>query len=672
VGRFEEAKQLNQDANAMYEAAGEVLGKAVKLWDGISLSTKDVAEATKGLAKQQRDAAEAATLAAAKQKQAAEMAVAVQQAKVKNLEASTAYEIALEKKRYEEGEISLNDYIEFVKEKQAELTEALIKEKQLQLEALQADTKISDSDRVKKEIEIQGQITDIITKSKTDQLKVEEELTQGLEKEQTNAFNNWKNLQELKLQSLKANLDLQNAIDDAAVQSGSLAESQAMQNKLDRLKIYSDAQIQKAQETADRISELEAQGFYKTKEEQTKAQDEYKAALSEKENLQLQLQQTIITSEQQIAETKKKETQDAEAFIAGLLQDRYRQDEVERQKQLDQLNKYYQQGLISAGDYYEALDILDKRYMSEFERDLQERSEQLNLMVKTIEDRTTKMWDAVQGFIAGSGFDDVKKYFGDVRQALATDIDGMKNQVSMFLRQVNSLSYGTFWSTALFGRQMVQMVGTTIYEWAQRVTDYIQYVKGLMDSLKEKIMSYQDQLDQLRGNEVAIIERWYQTEMAKLEEQYAGELKNTAEYYKAKELLEELYREKKKRAEEEETAAKKQRDEEQNTGSASGGSGGLAGSTAAAAKSYPSLEDFANQLQRDAAASMSTMSMENYFSGLSAASASGGGFTKTVDINATLDIRNNDQDYIRRMFEDSFWPMLKRKLELIGINLQNT
>lgn len=93
------------------------------------------------------------------------------------------------------------------------------------------------------------------------------------------------------------------------------------------------------------------------------------------------------------------------------------------------------------------------------------------------------------------------------------------------------------------------MVGTSIFDWARRVTDYIRYVKGLLESLRDTIRAYQAELLRMRGDEAALVEMWYEEELAKLRERYA-DLENTPEYQKALRLLRELYEEKLKRAEE--------------------------------------------------------------------------------------------------------------------------
>jgi len=93
------------------------------------------------------------------------------------------------------------------------------------------------------------------------------------------------------------------------------------------------------------------------------------------------------------------------------------------------------------------------------------------------------------------------------------------------------------------------MVGTSIYEWAQRVTEYVQYVKNLMASLRDTIRSYQEQLLQMRGDEVALVEMWYEEEVRKLKEKFK-DLEDSPEYQQALRLLRELYEEKLEKAKE--------------------------------------------------------------------------------------------------------------------------
>lgn len=563
--------------------------------------------------------------------------IALMGAQIQTLQMSSQFEMDLVKKDFETGKITMEQYLAFIKKKQSEITEAQITEVQKRIEETKKEyqMKMISEDEMKSRIAV---LNEDIRKLKLQAIsdsqraydeaikKVEEnsrKATEEAKKEQQKEFDNWNVLQELKLNTMKANIELQTALDDAAVKAGVIRESTAMQNKLALTQAFYKEQLRIAEETA--WKQAESYGWDSA---------EYKKALTDKEKLQMEYQRTTISSEAAIAESKKKEVLNAENFIADILDDSFRKEEAQRQEKLGQLEQYYQQGLISAEDYYDALNVLEDQATSEFKRDLKERSEQLNMMVAVIEDRTKKMWDAVSGFFE-IGYDDVKTYFRDVKKALELDIDNIKNQVSSFLRSVNSTSTATFWTASLFGRRMVDMVGTSIYEWARRVTEYVQYVKSLMASLQNTIENYRIQLAQLRGDRLAELALQYQQERKALEEKYKDELNRTQEYYEALALLDQIYAEKKKKATEEmqQNEALKQEETEstKNTGSPAGGI-----STA-----LPLLTDFASQIQ--------IMKQEH-----------------TLNINLSLNAPNYDPESTRRWTRDIFFPIFNDILKNKG------
>ena len=605
----------------------------------------------------------------------------VMQAQIATLQATSEYYISLVKKDFETGKITMDEYVAFVDKKQKEITEKQIEDANKRIQAVIKENQIkmiSEDEMKTKLAVIQEEINQIRIRGIVQHQQALDEAQQTSErlakknlddtkKAYEDDFNNWKSLQELKMNTLKSTFDLQNTMDDAAVKAGVMRQSEAMQNKLDRYAAFAESQIQIAQETADRIADMEAQGLYKTKEEQDKAQVDYQKAMTEKENLQLQLEQTIITSEQQITDTRQKEEEKAQAFLRGIYKQSIEEREAHYQARLAALEELHKQEFISDQEYFTASNELERNHVSVFKAYLKESAEAMTGLADIINERVEKMSSALSNFV-GDDLSDVKRYFGDAKKALSSDIDDIEKDVDQFLKRINSGTYQTFWSATLLGRDMSQMVGTSIYDWARKVTDFIQYVKGLMDSLREKILSYQDELDQLRGNEVSIVERWYQVELAKLKEQYAGELQNTQEYYDALSLLDELYREKKKRAEEEEAAAKKQQLEEEKTNASGGGAGGLSGSASTVVDSYPSLEDFAKQLTQDVTSSMNTISLQNLLGGISFPDNQREAMT-TGKLDATLEINMRDTDNTERWFREELWPLFVKKFELMGLKL---
>ena len=672
TGRFKEARQLSEDANAMFEAAGEVAGKGMKLWEGISLATAEAAEATKGLAKVQQDAANAATVAASQRKEAAELAISTKKAELKTFEDAMNYEIALEKQQYDQGKATLQEYLAFVKEKQEAHLRDMIALKQMELAAVQEDPKLSDTDRAKQTAEIEEEIKQIKIKSSADQLKIEQDLTEGLKKEHTTDFDSWKSLQELKTQSLKSSLDLQNTIEETMVKQGLLRQSDLLQNQIDRQRQFYDQKIAIAEETMQRIAELESQDL--TKDERDKLQEEYRKAYGEREDLQRQWAGQVLQSEENIAEAIKKEQTDATAFVAALTHDRVALDALEYQQKLDQLDKYHAQGLISEENYSKALEVIEKQTTDDFREELRSRTEQLNLAMDIIADRRHKLESTLKGMYTDS-FDDVKQYFDRWGDALSTDVDDMQNQIDQFMQHTTWTSYDTFWNASLYGRRLIEMAGTSIFEWSQRVADYIQHIKTEMASLDDTINGLRIQLAQLKGDRLAELEMENAQQRKKIEDQYKDVAK-TQEYYEALALLDEIYKEKKKKILDE--MAKDEEDSKSKSGgSAAGGVGGGGGSSVGGSSSGGSGSGIivppSGELVGNLVASI-TEGLRGSAAAISAALAGTEGLipkeiklSKDLTITANLDVKASDKDYINRLFEDDLWPLFKRKFELIGV-----
>ena len=665
---FEEAKKLSKDASAMFDAAGEVAAKSVALWDGISMATAEAAEASKGLAKQQQTTADGAVIAAAKQKDAAEIAIAAKKAQVTAFEADMNYEIALERQRYSQGKISLDEYLDFVKTRQEEHVRQMIALKEMELAAIKEDPKITETERAKKVAEIEAEIVVIKKNSAAEQLKTQQALTEGLRKEHQTDFDNWKSLQELKLQSLQSTLDLQNTIEENAVKQGLMRQSSLLESQLDRFKQAYDARVRKVEETMARIAELESQDL--TKDERDKLQEEYRQAYEERENLQRELEGTIIQSEYNIAEARKQEELEASKFIAGLTGDRAELTVLENQQRLDELEKFHKLALISEEQYHDALIAIEQDITSKFKLELQERTEQLNRAIEIVNERRQRLEEAVSGMMTES-WGDVQKYFGDWKDAINTTVDEVQFQINHFMDQTIMKGYETFWSAQLFGRRLIEMTGTTVYEWAQRVTDYINYIKSLVQSLEQYIISLRMQLAQLRGDRLAELEMWYAQEKEKIEDQYK-DLEDTQEYYDALALLLEIYAEKKKKILEQMAEDEEEYSKESESGGGAGGGGGGTGGVGGGIimpSMEPYFQNIKNNITEGIQSSMQQISsiIGEDLSGLIPREMT---VKKDVTIRAELDVTSaDDNEYINRLFENKLWPLFKKKLELIGVEL---
>jgi hypothetical protein len=388
--------------------------------------------------------------------------ISIMEAQVQTLQATSQYEIGLVKKDFEDGKIFMDEYLDFVKNWQTKITDAQIAAAQKRIEEAKKEFQmktISEDEMKARIVVITEEITQIKTKAIQDQQNAydaaNKETLDKAKKTYEEEFNSWSALQELKLNALERELDLEDAMDQAALQKGEIQQSEYLERKLERIKTVYEAEIQFSENVIKKFQdELDAKKVLT--DEDLKI---YQKAIDDKEVLQNKLQITIIKSEQEIADEKERQAQKASKAVVKIVQEE----------------------------------------TSEFKKELDIQTIHLNNFMAAIADRRQKLEDTLSGMITES-FDDVKKYFSNWKQVLSVDIDDMQANIDQFMKQTTWTSYDTFWSATLYGRRMVEMVGTTIYDWASKVADYINYVKGLMESLREQISSYQDQLDELLGS----------------------------------------------------------------------------------------------------------------------------------------------------------------------------
>ncbi len=647
--------------------------------------------------------------------------ISIIEAQAQTLQASSQYELGLIKQDFEMAKITVDQYLAFVKNRQQQVTDAQVAAAQMRIEETKKEYQmkmISEDDMKAKVAVITEQITQIKIKGIQDyQGKQDEADKEALDKVKKSAeeqFAAWKDLQQKKLDAMKANIDLQNAIDDAAVKAGVMRESEAMQNKLNRLYDYYDAQIQKAQQTADRIAALEEQGFYKTKEARDKANQEYADALSEKERLQAELQQNIVTSSQQITAAQGKEEQDATAFVLQQTQDRIAIAENERDQKLKTLEEYYQKGLVDAQQYADAQAAIEKSFTDKTTEEVKKSVVVWTTQVKDMAEGWHAMVDYIRSspwFTSDSLFgkdwwqsksvfqefaDAVKEVYKDTVDTIqfamgdiddswasikASGIHGLADAQDLFkdlLWQYSTNVEGFYNYMTGAGKKIAESVGLTVEEWIGRVSDYVNYVKGLLMSLQDYIGSLRQQLMQLRGDSLGELEMWYEEEKNKLNETYGEELKNTKEYYEALALIVELYKEKKKKILDEMASDEEDSKDKSESGGASGGVGG-GGSTGGGGTSgsgsviiAPSSGEFVGNF---------VSSITEGFRGSAAAIAAAlsgteGLIPKEIKVSKEfkgaidLNMPSLDKEYTRRFVRETLWPELSDYLKLMGIDLK--
>jgi len=459
--------------------------------------------------------------------------ISLKNQELKTLKAQTDYEIALDEKRYKEGNISLENFLKTRKDKLQRYVSEVISLKEMELASLKK-TPEPDLEKIKV---LEEEIKQLKIQAAGDQLKIDADLKAGLRKQEEDYLSSWRVLQELRLQSLKGRMDLEDALERQAVESGEMRESQYLSRSLSRLERYYEERIRLKEEELQKVADVKGT-----------ESEEYQKLYAERKALQNEIEIKIMESEANISRIRKDEESSSLKYVAELTDDRVKLAKIEADEKRRQLKRYLEQGLISYREYSDAVNQIEKELTGKINTEINQRSKQLNQWVDIIHQRVRRMWDSVKGIFQTS-YEDIKLYFGGAAGALKITIDEIKEQISGFLKAINSGTYETFWKAELFGRRMTEMVGTSIYEWAQRVTEYVQYIKGLMASLKDTIQSYEEQLLRMEGKQMELVRLWYEREIQKLKEKYK-DLEETPEYRKAFSLLKKLYEEKLKKARE--------------------------------------------------------------------------------------------------------------------------
>jgi tape measure domain-containing protein len=555
---------------------------------------------------------------------------------LKTLKANIDYETAMYEQQYKNGEISLQQFLDIKKQLQADYTDRVIALKQKEMDALLKDPEAN----VEKIRQTEEEIKQIRIQSAADQLKTEQDLTDGLKKTQEDAFKNWQSLQELKLQSLQGKLDLQNTIEEAAVKSGLMRQSALLQNQLARLEQYYQAKIDLATETAERIAETEG----------TEG-EAYIEAVSQREQLQRELEAKIIESEANIGDAVEREMQEAQAFIGQYLDNRVEQVQLAYDQELKALEDYYAQGLVSEEDYEQArLEIVNKFNDLIIKAQATPLVNSLQALFDAFNQKFYKLHNIIDDMANDPSWDNVRQSFHDVTQAINMDWATMNDQMTTY----QDLSWKKLWGTLtggiadsmrqlfLYGKDVTDMSAEQVEDWAQRVRDYVGYVQDLFASLESQIVSWQDELDRMRGNYVAIVERWYREELAKLKEKYGEELRNTKEYEEALLLLKQLYNEKMSEA------------EEQMARNSADTSNSIVNHAAETAKG---LAQGVRDSVSDIADSMKDLGFDSSHSAT---------VTKEVRLDSYFEIQTFDQAATERWAKNILFPMWERYLKLKG------
>jgi hypothetical protein len=685
-------KKLSEDAAAAQAMSNDLAEKGAKIWEGVgplfsenTKKTNEMTAAQKAQADQaaasaaaQRDAAEKVKIAIQQQKEASELLITQKKAEAAVFESTMNYEIALEKKKYDEGRTSFEEYTAFVTQKQQEFTEKMIELKELEIQTVNNDQRMNETDRAKKIAEVEAEIIKIRQDSITTQLRIQEN---GYQED----LKNTETLGELKLQSLKASLDLLNTTEEAAMKMGLVSQTQFLADQLDRIIQYDQARIDQAIETENKIAA-----------HQGTDSEAYKRAAAERMQLQADLEGKIIQSEANIAESMKKDAQDSAEFMSKYVDNRIQLENIAFNAELSQLDAYYQAGLVKTEDYETAREQIVADHEANILHIMTTAQKQYVDGLTMLMNEYNRNFDALNATVkdlASTDYSDVRAAFRGIVNALAMDYKSMSDSITEYQQGAwhnlwSVLSEGLLGSAQqlyLYGKNVTKMSADQVQQWAEKVREYVQKVQDLFNGLKDLIRSYQDQLDSLKGNEMAILDRWYADEIQKLKDKYGEEFAQSKEYQEALLLLEELYAEKRKKILEDEQKAKEaaqQTETESANAQKSKAAGGYGGSpqnnsTSGGNNASSPVSGFNGlagvQSLLDGISSSMQASVGKFAQVLAA-----NGFTnqngemtlkKELNVGATVELKGDVQS-AERYAKDVLIPIIKKQLALEGITLK--
>ena len=634
------AEEWSKKADAAFERAGNMYEKAGVLMADMTGFTVDHANALKGVAEQQRSVADAAEITTAKQKKAAELRLAEMQADANVFQATTEYEMSLEKTKYDQGKLSLDDWVAYQLRKEEELTAKLIAIKQEQEAAISKDPNLNETQRKEQIAAIEAEIVQLKLASykKQDEIRKNAQNDEQISVEESG---------QKMIETIKDQNTVLEALDQEAVSQGFLRQSDYMEKRLERTRAEYDSEIAAAQDRVDKIGEIEGTDSPK-----------YEAAVAAREQLQAELEATLITSEEAIRTAREQEETAATKFIAELTGDRQKLAEMETDGKLKELERYFLQGLIDLQQYRDGVAAIEESISGNSRERSRETALALSELLAPIKEMFRDLGSIVDsGFGVKEPLDDVRAYFRNTTAAIATDYKDMKAQIDYYqsaswgniVHDLTSTSLVYLQQLYLFGKDVTNLSADDMRRWVTKVTNYVQEVKDLFQSLHETIAGWQDQIDQMKGKEVDIVDRWYKKEMQALKDKYGEEFKNNEEYQRALNTLNELYRLKRQKAQEEEAQDLADTQE-----------GLLSHASSLAASMTGNLQDSVNNMMAGLSSNVNVN-----VSSLQGASAGAGASASSVNLGTmTLNIPSYDPATTERWVNDVLWPILQRKASL--------
>ena len=615
--------------------------------------------------------------------EASKYVIAMNEAELKNFQATVHSEIELLTQQYDQGKITLENYY---KERQQLEYEAATREVETLQATLQMLEQIPEKNR-EEIIKVKEEINQLIIKYADQELQTEQQKNEKI-------LANFEKLKNREVEILTSTNEKKNAEDEAAEARGEISHEEALQRKLDRDKELQDEELKNADELMAKILE-----------NYTQDSDKYKEALATRTVLMNKFAADNIRAEQQITEEQQKEQQkrdqsrrqaqeQAQTDLQYINQHAREMDTAQIAEFQQLISDYYKQALISGKEYLDAYNTLIEAKTRALSRTLVDG---IQAMLNAYNNAFNAMNNTLSAFKNNNDFSDVKAQFRSMTSALTQDYKSMQDELNRYQDSAWSKLWGSLQgrlnemmkSVYLYGRNVTIMSLDQVRDWAQRVSDYVQRVQDLFAQLKDQLISWQDELDQLKGNEVAIVDRWYTEEVQKLKDKYGEDLKNTAEYQEALTLLQEIYAEKRKKAIEDEAAATQQAIEDINnalSGAAppSKGSGGSSASSVDLTKTkvnpatdlLKAAQQAVNSTDWDgigksigASVDSAITKINDAFQGAAKIMPGEIKVEKKVSLDSVLNFNVLPGSEAERYVNDVLWPLLMKKFQLTGINL---
>lgn len=632
--------------------------------------------------------------------QGSQKAITMEKERIKTLEQSLKQEQSALERSFSEGKISKEAYLKQLNELDQQYYDKKVK--LINDEIALEKKKGGDADNTKI-FALYEERTRIVQDFNAQRLATQDNADKkALQMTEAN-IRAWETIEKSKLTSYKANLDYQDAMDEAAREKGLLSEVDYQEKKAARQRAYLQAQIDQAGQLAEKIKR--ETGLIT---EADKAQ--YQEALNQKQAFQYEYEIAVINSEKNISAAKA-----AEATKG------YQAQATQAAAIINDETQAYSARMQSAEQYATAEKAIIQEKMA---AGIMTTEAGQAAITKIMADAAAKQQkitkDNADAFIAGVGamlnyvntlsnaltstfasfkvpdFSDVRTNFKDAATVIAADFKSLTAEINRFttdefsnvVKQVQGWGSETFKQLYLYGKNVTWMSGEQIKDWANRVREYVSYVQNLFQSLKDQINGWKDELDSLRGNELAILDRWFSAEMQKLKDKYGAEFAQTKEYQEAITLLQQLYAEKRKKILDQE--AKDAADAQQNlndilTGGTdkdkkgSGSALGVSGNY----NNIPSSNTSGSTTGGSAAVKAATggllgtltASIQNQMEQITTAleiSLPSGGFPEKIAVDKNFNFSNKleipsfDPDTTRRWANDTLFPMWEEYMRLKG------